>query len=111
MGSNRHDGWLRFCAMHEELLAATGLPHAITHGEHRWRDLLRDGSASGRGVSASLVDLSAPQWDALKQFAQVFFSEFESYAPLELFPAFRREAERRKESKAEQSVVQDKPRK
>jgi hypothetical protein len=95
LGSNRHDGWLRFCSVHEELLTATGLPNTITHGEHRFRDLLRDGTASGCGVSASLADLSDPQWYALEQFVEVFFHEFQSYAPLELFPAFRREAERR----------------
>jgi hypothetical protein len=32
---------------------------------------------------------------ALERFAAVFFHELESYAPLELFPAFRREVERR----------------
>jgi hypothetical protein len=95
MGSNRHDGWLRFCDMHEESLIATDLPKAITHGEHRFRDLLRDGTAAGRGVSASLAALSDTQWSALERFVEVFFSEFESYAPLELFPAFRREADRR----------------
>lgn len=95
MGSNRHDGWLRFCDMHEQSLAATGIPAAIFHGEHRFRDLIRDGSASGCGAAASLADLSEQQWSALETFVEVFFTEFESYAPLELFPAFRREAERR----------------
>jgi hypothetical protein len=95
MGSNRHDIWLRFCNQHEQTLTATGLPTAITHGEHRFRDLLRDGNAAGRGVSAALADLSGTQWSALEQFVEVFFNEFESYAPLELFPAFRHEAEDR----------------
>ena len=95
MGSNQHDRWLRFCGILEESLTATGVPRAITNAEHRFRDLLRDGTAAGRGVSASLVDLSHQQWSALEQFVEVFFTEFESYAPLELFPAFRREAERR----------------
>jgi hypothetical protein len=92
---NRHDSWLRFCGLHPQLLADTGLPEAITHGEDRFRDLLRDGAASGRGVGASLGDLSTEQWAALERFAAVFFHECESYAPLELFPAFRREIERR----------------
>ena len=95
MGSNRHDLWLRFCTIYQEVLVTTGLPHAITHGEHRFRDFLRDGSAAGCGVAASLTDLSASQWEPFERFVAVFFNEFESYAPLELFPAFRREAERR----------------
>ena len=95
MGANRHDCWLRFCGMHEQSLAATGIPTAITHGEHRFRDLLRDGAAAGCRVLASLTDLSEPQWSAFEKFVEVFFTEFESYAPLELFPAFRLEAERR----------------
>jgi hypothetical protein len=95
MLSNRHDIWARFCGLHEQLLADTGIPHAITHGEHRFRDLLGDGVATGCGTAASLADLSASQWKALEQFAAVFFHEFESCAPLELFPAFRREAKHR----------------
>ena len=95
MGTNRHDGWLKFCSMHDQSLAATGLPKPITHGAHRFRDLLRDGTAAGLGVSASLTDLSEPEWTALEEFVQVFFREFESYGPLDLFPAFRRETERR----------------
>jgi hypothetical protein len=95
MGSNRHDGWLRFCGTHEELLAATGIPAAITHGEYRFRDLIRDGKAVGCGTSASLSALSQPQWLAFEKFVEVFFAEFESCAPLELFPSFRREAEHR----------------
>ena len=94
-GGNQHDKWLRFCEMHRQMLAGTGLPEAIIQGEGRFRDLLRDGAAAGRGVEVSLTDLSPEQWLALEQFAAVFFHEWESYAPLELFPAFRREAERR----------------
>ena len=94
-GGNRHDSWLRFCGLHRDLLAGTGLPEAITHSEDRFRELLRDGSASGRGVVAELAALNADQWAALERFAAVFFRECESYAPLDLFPAFRREAERR----------------
>ena len=92
---NRHDSWLRFCGLYRDLLADTGLPEAITHSEDRFRDLLRDGSAAGRGVAVALGDLSGEQWAGLEQFAAVFFRECESYAPLELFPAFRREVERR----------------
>jgi hypothetical protein len=95
MGRNRHDGWLRFCGLYAEPLTAAGLPKAIAYNEHRFRDLLREGTAAGRGVAASLSGLSNAQWSALEPFVAVFFSEFESYAPLDLFPAFRREAERR----------------
>jgi hypothetical protein len=94
-GGNRHDSWLQFCDMHHPLLAGIGLPDAIIKGEDLFRDLLRDGASAGRGVSASLADLSPEQWAALERFAAVFFRECESYAPLDLFPAFRREAERR----------------
>src|SRR5438067_478828 len=94
-GGNRHDSWLWFCALHRELLAGTGVPGAITHREHRFRDLLRDGAATAGGAEAALSGLTARQWEALEQFAAAFFRERESYAPLELFPAFRREAQRR----------------
>ena|SRR6516164_10305508 len=93
--SNRHDSWLRFSALHAELLSASHLPVALTHSEDRFRDLLRDGAAGGRGWSVALVNLSADQWAALERFAAVFFRECESLAPFELFPAFRREKERR----------------
>jgi hypothetical protein len=92
---NKHDIWLRFCNKHQEWLAAFGLPQAITLGEDRFRDLLRDGCAKGAGAEASLSHLSTDQWQALERFAAVFFHEFESYAPLDLFPAFRQEASRR----------------
>ena len=95
---NRHDSWLRFCRLHREVRAKTGLPQAIVEGEERFRDLLRDGSAVGCGVSASLAELSGDQWAALERFAAVFFHECESYAPLDRFPAFRRESERRRTS-------------
>jgi hypothetical protein len=92
---NRHDSWQRFCATHLAMLAPIGLPEAIIHGEDRFRDLLRVGAAAGNGVEASLADLSAEQWMALERFAAVFFHECESYAPLELFPAFQQEVRRR----------------
>jgi hypothetical protein len=79
---NRHDSWLRFCSLYLDLLASTGLPEAITHSEDRFRDLLRDGLAAGRGVAVSLAQLPAEQWAGLEQFATVFFRECESYAPL-----------------------------
>jgi hypothetical protein len=71
-GGNQHDKWLRFCDMHRQILAGTGLPEAIIQGEGRFRDLLRDGAAAGRGVEVSLTDLSPEQWVALEQFAAVF---------------------------------------
>lgn len=92
---NRHDDWLQFCSLHQGLIAEIGLPKAIVYGEDRFRDLLRDGSAAGCGVRVTLSELSDGQWTALERFAFVFFHECESYAPLVLFPAFRREAERR----------------
>jgi hypothetical protein len=50
---------------------------------------------AGREVAVSLAQLPAEQWAALEQFATVFFREYESYAPFDLFPAFRREVDRR----------------
>jgi hypothetical protein len=87
--------WLQFCDKCADSLIATGLPKAITHGEHRFRDLLRGGEVVSHGASASFADLSQTRWTALERFVEMFFNEFESYAPLELFPAFRREADRR----------------
>lgn len=95
MHRNRHDIWLRFCEKHRESLAGTGLPTALTRSEHRFRELLGLGIAGIGDVTNSLGEMSPAQWSALRQFTVHFFNEFESYAPLDLFPAFRREAERR----------------
>lgn len=92
---NRHDVWLRFCDRHRAVLGAAGLPDAVVRGEDRFRELLRDGSTSVAGLSASLVGLTPVQWSALVRFTEIFFPEFASYAPMDLFPAFRRELERR----------------
>lgn len=92
---NQHDTWLRFCEQYVKLLAQAGLPDSIIRNESWFRDLLRDGSASGREVAVSLAELSPKQWAGLKGFVDVFFHECESYASLELFPAYRREAESR----------------
>ncbi len=94
-GSNRHDSWLQFCRLEQESLAGTGIPVGIYHSEDRFRDLLRDGAAAGQGAAVALVDLSVEHWAALERFVAVFFREYESYAPLDLFPAFRQEVERR----------------
>lgn len=92
---NRHDTWALFCEAHREQLTQTGLPKAVTHTEHRFRDLLEQGEVAVREIEASLAQLSEDQWAALYQFSSVFFREFESYAPDDLFPAFRREVEAR----------------
>ena len=93
--SNRHDSWLRFCDRHRLLLAATGLPESVTLREPRFRDLLRDGMISADSAEVTLASLPADQWAALERFAAEFFCEFESHAPLERFPAFRKEIEYR----------------
>jgi hypothetical protein len=95
MRSNRHDIWCAFCETYKEALTRTGLPVSITHSEQRFRDLMEAGEAVVKEARISLGDLAPPQWAALYQFAAVFFREFESFAPEDLFPAFRREAEQR----------------
>jgi hypothetical protein len=92
---NRHDTWQQFCADHRDSLAETGLPAKVIHSEQRIRDLLRAGRASSQDVEVALTDLSAAQWAALSRFVDEFFRQFESYDPLNRFPAFRRERERR----------------
>jgi hypothetical protein len=92
-GGNQHDKWLRFCDMHRQMLAGTGLPEAIIQGEGRFRDLLRDGVAAGRGVEVSLTDLSPEQLAGARTVCSSVFPRVGIVRPL--FPAFRREAERR----------------
>jgi hypothetical protein len=77
------------------VLAATGLPETITHAEHKLRDLLRDGHAEAGTSACALSDLNTKQWTAFESFVETFFRQFESYAPLDLFPEFRREVGRR----------------
>ena len=95
MRRNRHDAWVHFCGVHRELIAATGLPETATYREHRFRDLLCEGGIQTGGVSTSLTELTAEQWSSMERFASKFFDEFESWAPLDQFPAYRREAQRR----------------
>jgi hypothetical protein len=93
---SQHDSWQHFCGLHEETLAKCGLPTAIIRAEHQLRDLLREGSVQAAKVQVSLSSISETEWIALEKFAAVFFNECESYAPKERFPAFFKEAERRK---------------
>lgn len=95
MRHNRHDIWAAFCAEHREVLAATGLPTAVTHNKHRFRDLLEYGRVEAVGGEVALAQLTATEWAALYQFAAAFIRDFESFAPEDLFPAFRREVEAR----------------
>jgi hypothetical protein len=95
MRRNRHDTWKLFCDNHQELLAGSGLPASVTHSEQRFRDLLEAGQAVVGQARFSLGELTPAGWSALYQFAATFFREFESYAPEDLFAAFRREAQRR----------------
>ena len=94
-GRNKHDSWLQFCEMHRAVLSATTLPRSVTDAEHRFRDLLREGTVRVAAQEFALGSLGDTEWVALSQFAANFFHEFESYAPLELFPAFAVEAKRR----------------
>lgn len=92
---NRHDTWKLFCEEHRELLARTRLPQSVTHSEPRFRDWLAEGEGVVSGAQISMTELAPAAWAALYQFSKVFFREFESYAPEDLFPAFRCEAQRR----------------
>jgi hypothetical protein len=95
MRRNRHDTWLRFCEVCRDWLTETGLPQQVTHSEQRFRDLLEAGRVVVSGAEFSLGALTPDGWAAFYQFTAVFFREFESYAPEDLFPAFRNEAEQR----------------
>ncbi len=95
---NRHDTWKLFCEMHRDLLTRTGLPPYVTHSEPRFRDLLEAGYVVVSKGQVSLGDLAPGNWAAVYEFAAVFFREFESYAPDDLFPAFRGEVMRRGET-------------
>ena len=92
---NRHDSWATFCSRHQQTLEQTGLASAVTRNEDRFRDLLRFGETTSSSGTISLDALLADQWMALEQFAGLFFDACESWAPLDLFPGFRRERERR----------------
>jgi hypothetical protein len=95
MGMNRHDAWEKFADDHRPLLIETGLPDTVTRSEHRFRELLEAGQIVIFESRFSLEELTPAQWLVLYQFARVFFREFESYAPENLFPAFRSEVSRR----------------
>jgi hypothetical protein len=84
-----------FCEACRDLLARTGLPRAVTHTEHRFRDLLERGKFTVREGDMSLGQLSEDRWAAFYQFVAAFFREFESFAPEDLFPAFRLEVDAR----------------
>jgi hypothetical protein len=92
---NRHDTWQSFCEKHRETLESTGLPKSVTHNEQRFRMLIEEGEVLSQGVRYALRDVGNDQWTKLAQFAERFLDVFESYAPLECFPAFREERRRR----------------
>jgi hypothetical protein len=94
-GNSQQKTWLRFCGKHAQLLAETGLPPALAHSVHHFRNLLHDGQVEVNEVNISLANLSDEQWYALEKFATVFFDAYESYAPLDIFLAFRQEVQRR----------------
>lgn len=94
-GYNQHDSWQRFCAMHRETLAKCGLPTDIIQTEHRFRDLLQEGTVETGKTELSLASISDSEWNSLERFVAAFFLECESCAPRERFPAFFKEAERR----------------
>ncbi|HEV3437332.1 MAG TPA: hypothetical protein VG122_08235 [Gemmata sp.] len=95
MRLNRHDTWIQFSEKYRDLLAGTGLPAAVIRSEQHIRELLEMGRATVSETQFSLEELATTNWSALYEFATVFFREFESYAPEDLFPAFRCEALRR----------------
>jgi hypothetical protein len=95
MRLNRHDAWMQFSEKYRDLLAGTGLPATVIRSEQLFRELLEMGHVTVSGTQFSLEELITTSWSALYQFAAVFFREFESYAPEDLFPAFRCEALRR----------------
>src|SRR5262245_58699275 len=95
MRRNRHDTWKLFCEKHRELLDGTGLPVSVTHSESRFRELLEAGQVVVSQARFSLGQLTPSGWPHLHQFAAVFLREFESYAPEDLFPAFRDEVTKR----------------
>lgn len=97
MRLNRHDTWERFSEKHQDMLARTGLPTTVTRSEQRFRELIEVGRVVVSEAAISLRELTATEWSALFQFTAVFFQEFESYAPEDLFPAFRREIQLRGE--------------
>jgi hypothetical protein len=88
---NRHDVWDRFCEAFGAPLAESGMPVAVTRSEDRFRDLLAEGVAG----EVSLAGLTDEQWHKLCDFVAVYFRECQSWGPLDLFPAMRRELERR----------------
>jgi hypothetical protein len=69
----------------------------VTHSEQRFRELLEKGRIAVSGVRYSLEELTKTEWAALYKFAASFFREFESFAPEDLFPAFREVVERKEE--------------
>jgi len=94
---NRHDEWVMFCAEHRKTLEASQVPDFVFRAEAHFRELLEHGqTVDARGGSVVELDkLSHSQWHNVSAFVRVFFREFESYAPFELFPPFRREVEKR----------------
>ena len=95
MRLNRHDTWQRFTETYQELLVETGLPKTIVRSEQRFRELLATGQVTHSQSRVSLAELMPTEWSALYSFVAVFFREFESFAPEDLFPVFRDEAQRR----------------
>jgi len=95
MRLNRHDTWLNFCEKYSVLLTETGLSRTVTHSEYRFRELLETARVEVSCSQDSLAAINQSEWTALYKFVAVFFREFESFVPEDLFPAFRDEVQRR----------------
>jgi hypothetical protein len=96
-GQSQHDSWQRFCTLHREVLAKTGLPAGVISSEHRVRELLQEGIVEVGNTRSSLEALAEFEWNSLASFASIYFREWDSYATQGRFPAFFKEAERRDE--------------
>jgi hypothetical protein len=92
---NASDRWIAFLQEHADMLVQTGLPPMALRSLGGFRNLFRDGIIRFGDNETRLENLSQTQWICLESFAKVYFDEFDSFVPLDLYPAFREELNKR----------------
>jgi hypothetical protein len=79
--------WQRFVSANARVLAATGLPPAVTASIENWDDFLMHGFLTADPGAFSIGQLTPSQYESLKEFVSNYFhAGYEFYVPMALKP-------------------------
>ena len=79
--------WQHFVRENARVLAATGLPSAVTTSIDNWDDFLMHGCLASAPGAFSIEELTPLQYESLKELVGNYFhAGYEFYTPLALKP-------------------------